>query len=66
MGKLDDERREELDHDVRHLHRAHCKSHHTLFGTPINEASLEALHQFSLQDEKEVKVSGIETFVSCM
>lgn len=48
MGELDDERGEELDHDIRHLHRAHCKGHHTLLGTAVNEAGLQALNQLSL------------------
>lgn len=49
VGELDDKSGEELDHDVRHLHRAHGKSHHTLLGTAVNEASLEALNKFSLE-----------------
>lgn len=48
VGELDDKSGEELDHDVRHLHGAHCKRHHTLFGTAVNEAGLEALNQLSL------------------
>lgn len=43
VGELDDEGREELDHDIRHLHCAHCKGHHTLLGTAVNETGLEAL-----------------------
>lgn len=53
MGELDNERGEELDHDVRHLHRAHGEGHHTLFGTAVNEAGLQALNQLSLQREQE-------------
>lgn len=44
VGEFDDKSREKLDHDVWHLHCAHCKGHHTLFGAAINEASLETLH----------------------
>ena len=56
MCELDDESGEELDHDVRHFHRAHCKGHHTLLGTAVNEASLKALNQFPLQGRKEINV----------
>lgn len=55
MGKLDNESGKELDHDVRHLHCAHCEGHHTLLGTAVNEAGLEALNQLSLQRGKEIK-----------
>lgn len=48
VSELDDKSRKKLDHDIRHLHRAHCKGHHTLLGTAVNEPSLEALNQFSL------------------
>lgn len=48
MGELDDEGGKQLDHDVRHLHRAHGESHHTLFGTAVDEAGLKALHQLPL------------------
>lgn len=54
VGELDDKGGEQLDHDVRHLHRAHCKSHHTLLGTAVNEAGLEALNKFSLYRGKEI------------
>lgn len=49
VGELDDERREELDHDVGHLHGAHGQGDHTLLGTAVDEARIEALHQLSLQ-----------------
>lgn len=48
VGELDDEGGEELDHDVGHLHRAHCEGHHALLGTAVNEAGLQALNQLSL------------------
>lgn len=49
MGELDNERGEELDHDLGHLHRAHGEGHHTLLGTAVNEAGLQALNQLSLR-----------------
>lgn len=55
VSEFNNKSRQELDHDVRHLHRAHCKCHNTLFGTAVNEASLKALNQLSLQRSKEIQ-----------
>jgi len=49
VGELDDECWEELDHDVGHLHGAHGQGDHTLLGTAVGEARIEALDQLSLQ-----------------
>lgn len=54
VGELDNQGREELDHDVRHLHRAHGQGHHTLLGTAVNETGLKALNQLPLQTGESV------------
>lgn len=59
MGEFDDEGGEKLDHDVGHLHCAHCEGHHTLLGTAVNEAGLQALNQLSLQRGKEMMSSQL-------
>lgn len=53
MRELDDERREELNHDVGHFHRAHGEGHHALLGTAVDEAGLKALNQFPLQEKED-------------
>lgn len=57
MGELDNQGWEELDHDIRHLHRAHCKGDHTLLGTAVNETGLKAVNQLPLQIGESVTVS---------
>ena len=37
-----------LEDDVGHLHAAHGQGHHTLAGTAVDEALLQAVHHLSL------------------
>lgn len=57
VRELDDEGRQELDHDVGHLHGAHGEGHHTLLGTAVDESSLQALDQLPLRQETNKNIS---------
>lgn len=51
VRQLDDEGGEEFNHDVRHLHGAHCQGNHTLLSTAVYQPCLQTLNQLPLRDE---------------